>query len=92
LESSSRCGGTNLQIVPGGSVHTDYQEVKIQETCAGHMGSSANAGHIPRSLLVKLQHDLVDAVRRAVASPCCVRDASLLTQSLRSRSLYLSVY
>jgi DNA helicase MCM9 len=39
----------------GGSVHTDYQEIKIQEAA-----SRLGIGHIPRSLLIKLQHDLVD--------------------------------
>jgi DNA replicative helicase MCM subunit Mcm2 (Cdc46/Mcm family) len=26
-----RCKGTNLQLEKDGSVHTDYQEIKIQE-------------------------------------------------------------
>lgn len=53
-----RCKGTNLQVVEGGSVHTDYQEIKIQESA-----SSLAIGHIPRSLLIKLQHDLVDTAQ-----------------------------
>ena len=49
------CLGTKFKVVEGGSVHTDYQEIKIQEAV-----SSLEIGHIPRSLLIKLQHDLVD--------------------------------
>jgi MCM OB domain len=53
--SGMRCRGTCLKLVESGSVHTDYQEIKIQEGA-----SSLRVGHIPRSLLIKLQHDLVD--------------------------------
>jgi len=53
-ERGEPCGGQNLQVV--GSVHTDYQEIKIQEAA-----SRVGVGSIPRSLLIKLQHDLVDA-------------------------------
>ena len=53
IEGGGRCSGTNLQQQEGGTVHTDYQEIKIQETACG-------VGNIPRSLLIKLQHDLVD--------------------------------
>ena len=49
------CHGTAIKLVPNGSVHTDYQEIKIQES-ASHL----SVGQIPRSLLIKLQHDLVD--------------------------------
>mmetsp|Transcript_22010 Transcript_22010/g.32511 ORF Transcript_22010/g.32511 Transcript_22010/m.32511 type:complete len:884 (-) Transcript_22010:246-2897(-) len=52
-ERGEPCGGQNLQVV--GSVHTDYQEIKIQEGA-----SRIGVGNIPRSLLIKLQHDLVD--------------------------------
>jgi DNA replicative helicase MCM subunit Mcm2 (Cdc46/Mcm family) len=31
LESGQRCKGTNLPLEKDGSVHTDYQEIKIQE-------------------------------------------------------------
>jgi DNA replicative helicase MCM subunit Mcm2 (Cdc46/Mcm family) len=55
LQGSERCQGSKLQAVEGGSVHTDYQEIKIQEAA-----SSLAIGHMPRSLLIKLQHDLVD--------------------------------
>jgi len=57
-----KCTGTNIQPVNGGgngpnsgSVHTDYQEIKIQEAA-----SRIGIGSIPKSLLIKLQHDLVD--------------------------------
>ena len=52
-ERGEPCQGTTLTIV--GSMHTDYQEIKIQEAA-----SRIGMGHIPRSLLIKLQHDLVD--------------------------------
>lgn len=52
-EGGARCRGTNL--TPVGSVHTDYQEIKIQEAA-----SRVGVGSMPRSLLIKLQHDLVD--------------------------------
>ena len=55
LEGGQRCKGTNLQLEKDGSVHTDYQEIKIQEAA-----SKLGVGHIPRSLMIKLQHDLVD--------------------------------
>jgi DNA replicative helicase MCM subunit Mcm2 (Cdc46/Mcm family) len=56
LDNKQLCPGTSLKVVQGGSVHTDYQEIKIQEA-AGRLRD----GHIPRSLLVKLDHDLVDS-------------------------------
>ena len=49
------CKGHNFQIVPNSQVHTDYQEVTIQESA-----SQLGGAHVPRSLLIKLQHDLVD--------------------------------
>lgn len=55
LETGEACLGKTFTIVEGGSVHTDFQEIKIQQAA-----SSLAVGHIPRSLLVKLQHDLVD--------------------------------
>lgn len=54
LNSNEVCGSSNIQVVEGGSIHTDYQEIKIQEA-AGN-----GQTNVPRSLLVKLQHDLVD--------------------------------
>jgi DNA replicative helicase MCM subunit Mcm2 (Cdc46/Mcm family) len=53
IENGRVCGGTNLQAM--GSIHTDYQEIKIQESA-----STLAVGRIPRSLLIKLRHDLVD--------------------------------
>ncbi|KAL3918499.1 MAG: hypothetical protein SGILL_004207 [Bacillariaceae sp.] len=54
-ELGQRCPGKTLQLQPSQSVHTDYQEIKIQEQAA-----KLSVGHIPRSLLIKLEHDLVD--------------------------------
>lgn len=56
IEGGQRCKGTKLQVEKDGSVHTDYQEIKIQEAA-----SKIGIGHIPRSLMIKLQHDLVDS-------------------------------
>jgi DNA helicase MCM9 len=53
LDSGERCKGTKMEVVMNGSIHTDFQEIKIQEAA-----SRLSAGHIPRSLLIKLQHDL----------------------------------
>jgi DNA replicative helicase MCM subunit Mcm2 (Cdc46/Mcm family) len=50
LPDGERCPGNKFQIVAGGAVHTDYQEIKI----------SADNNQMPGSLLIKLQHDLVD--------------------------------
>ena len=50
------CVNTKLAAVVGASFYTDYQEIKLQEA-AGRLRD----GHIPRSLLVKLEHDLVDS-------------------------------
>jgi DNA helicase MCM9 len=52
--------------VPDASIHTDYQELKIQETSSStsanqHSSGGSSIGQIPRSLLVKVQHDLVDS-------------------------------
>lgn len=52
-----RCKGNKFKVAPTGSIHTDYQEIKLQET---NHHSSSTTGAIPRSLLVKVQHDLVD--------------------------------
>ncbi len=54
-KDGKRCQGTNLKPTKEGSVHTDYQEIKIQEAA-----SKIGVGSMPRSLLIKLQHDLVD--------------------------------
>ena len=50
------CDGTSFEVISNGGVHTDYQEIKIQESA-----SSLEIGSIPRSILVKLTHDLVDS-------------------------------
>ena len=53
LPNGDKCPATKFRVVEEGSVHTDYQEVKIQD-------AAGSSNHIPRSLLLKLQHDLVD--------------------------------
>ena len=55
-EDEKGCDGTSFEVISNGSVHTDYQEIKIQESA-----SSLEIGSIPRSILVKLTHDLVDS-------------------------------
>lgn len=57
LPNGDRCPGNKFIVVEGGSVHTDYQEIKIQDATWSNTGST---GHVPRSLLIKLQHDLVN--------------------------------
>lgn len=52
---SLTCKGKNFQVVQEGSVQTDYQEAIIQESASQLVGS-----HVPKSLMIKLQHDLVD--------------------------------
>lgn len=49
------CKGTKFDILPGESEHTDYQEIKIQESA-----TKLGIGTIPHSILVKMEHDLVD--------------------------------
>lgn len=61
LPNGDRCPGNKFEIVEGGSIHTDFQEIKIQDTYLSNShGSGGGVGHIPRSLIIKLQHDLVD--------------------------------
>ena len=55
-DSSRPCKSTKFHVL--GTKCTDYQEVKIQE----HVSSLA-VGSIPRSLLVLLEHDLVDKAK-----------------------------
>lgn len=57
LVDGNKCPGNKFEPVEGGSVHTDYQELKIQDAASSSIGG---AGHIPRSLLIKCCHDLVD--------------------------------
>lgn len=52
------CGSNKFVELEDMSVHTDYQEIKIQES-RGQSGGS-RTGSAPRSLLVKCQHDLVN--------------------------------
>jgi DNA helicase MCM9 len=54
-DTGERCPGTKVQALEGGSVYTDYQEIKIRDSA-----SRLGVGHIPQSLLIKLQHDLVN--------------------------------
>jgi DNA helicase MCM9 len=54
------CAGKEFEILreEHGS-KSDYQEIKVQESTAfGH--NNSRTGAIPRALLIKLQHDLVD--------------------------------
>lgn len=62
LPNGEKCPGNKFEVVENGSVHTDYQEIKIQDAATSnhHAAGTSGAGHIPRSLLIKLQHDLVD--------------------------------
>ena len=55
---SCKSKNSKYKVVPDASIHTDYQEIKIQET--NDNTTSSSVGQIPRSLLVKVQHDLVD--------------------------------
>jgi len=66
------CMGKDFEIISQGhSSRSDYQEIKVQESFSSasaasrqnqNNGSQNNhrMGNIPRALLVKLQHDLVD--------------------------------
>jgi hypothetical protein len=65
LPSGERCTGNQFEIVESGSIHTDYQEIKVQDASSNmgggnHSLNNNNSSNIPRSILVKLQHDLVD--------------------------------
>jgi len=52
--NSPECTNSTFDSLPHQAIHTDYQEIKLQET--------GNAlAPIPRSILCKLQHDLVDS-------------------------------
>jgi len=50
------CRSTSFAIVQNESDHCDYQEIKIQESAS----ALTRVGSIPRSILIKLNHDLVD--------------------------------
>jgi len=51
-----KCRGTVIEVI--NSLHTDYQELKIQESA-----TKVGVGSIPRSLLVKMEDDLVDTCK-----------------------------
>ena len=50
------CRSISFAIVQNESDHCDYQEIKIQESAS----ALTRVGSIPRSILIKLNHDLVD--------------------------------
>lgn len=50
------CDSTSFAIVPNGSEHADYQEMKVQESTS----ALSRVGSVPRSILIKLCDDLVD--------------------------------
>jgi len=52
------CNSTAFAIVPNGSEHADYQEMKVQESTS----ALSRIGSVPRSILIKLSDDLVDNV------------------------------
>lgn len=64
------CKSKSFQIVTDSNVQnrSDYQEIKVQESIgkssagsgAGSGAGAMRTGAIPRALLIKLQHDLVD--------------------------------
>lgn len=59
------CKSKTFIPLPQDSCRSDYQEIKVQESLSnmssGGMGSSSSgASTIPRTLLIKLTHDLVD--------------------------------
>ena len=61
-----QCANKTFAILPEGGCRSDYQEIKVQETLSnigmGGLGGNGGGGvsTIPRTLLIKLQHDLVD--------------------------------
>ena len=63
LNQSCKC--KTFISIPEGGCRSDYQEIKVQESLSnmssgtGGMGNSG-ASTIPTTLLIKLQHDLVD--------------------------------
>ncbi|KAL7536652.1 hypothetical protein ACHAXR_007316 [Thalassiosira sp. AJA248-18] len=55
-DMDGECQSTSFAIVPNGSEHADYQEMKVQESAS----ALNRVGSVPRSLSVKLSDDLVD--------------------------------
>ncbi len=62
------CNNKNFKVIDGDGINntknkSDYQEIKVQESVGGANGTKNGrnrTGAIPKALLVKLQHDLVD--------------------------------
>lgn len=49
------CGNTRFKPVPDAAVHTNYQEIRVQES-----SKSLPLGAVPRSICMLLQDDLAD--------------------------------
>lgn len=65
-----QCGNTRFKAVPDAAVHTNYQEVRIQES-----SKSLPMGAVPRSICVLLQDDLADCCQtggESTAQCCCM--------------------
>ena len=60
-----RCDGTRFEALAGESSHTDYQEIAVRGGTATTTSSRNDraGGSLPRSVLIKLTHDLVDSCR-----------------------------
>ncbi len=64
------CKNKNFVLLKEGLCRSDYQEIKLQESISNNGGSGSSGGggggnnsvasSIPKTLLIKLQHDLVD--------------------------------
>ena len=64
--------------MPDGAVHTDYQEMKIQEAASTN-GTTMSNRPMPRSLLIKLQHDLVGTSSYTDTHGSCPHGIGLLS-------------
>lgn len=62
-----QCGNTCFKAVPDAAVHTNYQEIRMQES-----SKSLPMGAVPRSICVLLQDDLAD---------CCQTGGKILDHS-----------
>jgi len=51
------CKSKSFKAIPDINNRSDYQEIKVQESMSQ---KNSRTGAIPRALLIKLQHDLVD--------------------------------
>lgn len=56
MDCEEPCTSTSFAIVSSQSQHADYQEMKVQESAS----ALNRVGSVPRSILIKLSHDLVD--------------------------------